>query len=107
MTCQKKVTESDLSDGSSGDVIYSESRLVTPPARVLHPGITHILPAVTREPAYRRNFNGGRIASQLREDKPPTLDPATSPEPAVCIRARAFIPVYKTRAPRASTHSLS
>lgn len=81
------------------DAICSEFRLATPwecPA----PYATH------PRPACHCNFNGGRIASQLREDKPPTLDPATSPEPAVCIRARAFIPVYKTRAPRASTRSL-
>jgi len=86
------------------DAICSESRLVTswecPAPCTTQP------PADIRQPACRCNFNGGRIASQLREDKPPTLDPATSPEPAVCIRARAFIPVYKTRAPRASTRPL-
>ena len=40
-------------------------------------------------PAFQLNFNGRHITSQPRQDKPPTLDPATPLPPTVYIRLRA------------------
>lgn len=39
--------------------------------------------------AFQPNFNGRHITSQLRQDKPPTLDPATPLPSTVYIRLRA------------------